>query len=65
MFTRRRTDKFEMRRPVDTNQTGRRGAAYDGPKVNKDRDNPHAVTAYDEGYRGKTQKQRRRPWYQD
>jgi hypothetical protein len=58
MITRRRPAKEDRRTIIDTNAHGLRGNAYSGPKVNKNRDDVYAVTAYDEGYRGKTQKRR-------
>jgi hypothetical protein len=38
-----------------------RGGAYAGPKINKDRDDIHAVAAYTPGIKG-TQQKRRKSW---
>jgi len=45
--------------------SGLRGGAYGGPKINRDRDSPTQVAAFEAGHKGKQQK-RRPAWpYQD
>jgi len=48
----------DMRPPRDTQA---RGVSYTEPRVNKNRDDIHAVTAYSPGIKG--QQQKRRKWY--
>jgi hypothetical protein len=59
----REPTKPDLRKPIDTQARGLRGGAYEGPRVNKGRDDIYAVRAYEPGHKGATKPKLRKPWY--
>jgi len=54
----RSSTKQPVLRPLKGPPSRLRGGAYDGPHINKDRDDITQVRAYEPGYKGKQQKSR-------
>jgi len=59
----RHSTKQPVMRPLKGPPSRLRGGAYDGPHINKDRDDITQVKAYEPGIKGKQQKAKG-PWYQ-
>ena len=62
MATMRQPTKQPTMRPAKPQAERQRGGGYDGPRINRDRDDIHKVAAYDEGHKGKQQKPRKWPY---
>jgi len=59
------TKQPNMRKPIDTNAHSLRGGGYEGPRINKNRDDIRQVKAFETNIKGGKQKARPRWPYQD